>query len=110
LVILSEVLWPGKDHGFVKEEDIELFKSMVGSHSNEYLQWALKNLSNWKRPTPLSPTPVFHIHGKLDKTLPFKNIKNTDCIIDDGSHILLYKQAEKIGNIIKDVIEKHLEN
>lgn len=97
---ISTIRFWGKSHGFDTPELQDLFKSMVGNQTNKYLQWALKTLSIWNPSKKQIETPIFHIHGTDDKTLPFKLIKNPNLVIENGSHIMLYKKYEEINEAI----------
>jgi len=92
----------GKSHGFETDREKYLFKSMVGKQTNFYLQWALRELSSWQETTISFLTEIIHIHGKNDKTLPYKLIKHPDFTIENGSHICVLKKAEEISEIIKN--------
>jgi len=103
---IKTVAYWGKNHGFENEEEQNLFKSMVGQHTNFYLQWALKSLSNWNSPKIPSTTEVFQIHGTNDKTLPFKYIDQPNITIESGTHIMVYKKASEINDILQDILRK----
>jgi hypothetical protein len=68
-------LWASA-HGYVTPEERSLFLDMVGGHSDHYLQWALKALSNWSGEGAGSGTEVLHLHGELDKTFPVSRIQS----------------------------------
>jgi len=98
-------LW-GKNHGFISNQDKDLFISMVEQQTNSYLQWALKELSLWHSPNISSRTELFQIHGTHDKTFPISLIHQIDFTIKNGSHIFVYKQADKVSEIIKSILMK----
>lgn len=103
---LSTFRFWGKYYGYETKEEQDLFRSMVDANSDEYLQWALLQLSKWKGiKNPKSP--VFHIHGDNDKTLPFKFIKDPVHIIEGGGHIMLYKQPKLISKLILEEIKTY---
>ena len=104
LTIKTVPYW-GKQHDFVSTEEKNLFKDMVAKQSNEYLQWALRQLSIWQTPIIPTATKIFHIHGDSDKTFPIKKIINPDRIIKNGSHIMVYKNSEIISKIIVDFLD-----
>ena len=52
----------GKTHGFETQNEKELFKDMVGHHTNTYLQWALKSLSSWQETKIPNSTTIFHVN------------------------------------------------
>ena len=101
---INTIRFWGKSHGFDHESYKALFKSMVAKQTNSYLQWALRELSSWKEPKDLSKTKIVHIHGTKDKTLPYKLILNLDFTIEEGSHICVLKKADKISELIKNVV------
>jgi pimeloyl-ACP methyl ester carboxylesterase len=106
-ICLKTVKYWGPNHGFINQEDKELFKSMVNKQTNTYLQWALKALSIWKSPTLPATTKVFQIHGTDDKNFPIKLIKHPNSIIKDGNHIMVYKQPEKIKGVLIQELKRH---
>jgi pimeloyl-ACP methyl ester carboxylesterase len=102
---VKTVQYWGENHGFESYEDQAMFKSMVGQQSNLYLQWAFKTISGWSGSEVLPGTKVFQIHGTNDKTFPLKKIVNPDKVIENGSHIMVFKQPDKINKILNTVIE-----
>jgi len=105
-ICIKTVNFWGKNHGFETKNDKELFKNMVGKQTNKYLQWALKELSLWKEPKIPNSTRIIQIHGSNDKTFPIKKIRNPDIVIENGSHIVVYKQAKRISEILTEQIKK----
>lgn len=108
-ISIKTVRYWGSGHGFETDTEKELFKSMVGKQSNTYLQWALRELSSWQEPAIPDTTDLIHIHGTHDKTFPFRLIKDPDIVIENGSHILVYKQAQTLSKIISEYITKGTE-
>lgn len=101
---IKTVKFWGANHGFETPNEIELFKSMVGAQSNNYLQWALSTLSIWHEPSFPNTTELIQIHGTNDKTFPFKLIDNPQYVIEKGSHVLVYKQGKRISEILNQEI------
>ena len=105
---IKTVKYWGKTHGFRNTEEQELFRDMVGEQSNNYLQWALKTLSEWRAPElPLS-TVIFQIHGTSDKTFPIKLIEKPDIVVESGSHVMIYTQSENIQIILNNAIKQNI--
>lgn len=104
-ISIKTIKFWGKGHGFESAEEQELFKSMVGSQSNKYLQWALKELSTWKSPKIPTHTKLFQIHGTKDKNFPIKLIDKPNIVIKDAGHIVLYKQAKIMTEILLEEIK-----
>jgi len=103
-ISIKTVNFWGKNHGFETNEEKDLFKSMVGKHSNNYLQWALRALSSWQESKILSKTETIHIHGANDKTLPYRLVKQPNFTIENGSHICVLKRSEEISKLIHNSI------
>ena len=98
---LSTVKYWGKRHGYETSEELALFKSMVGGHSNNYLQWALRALSNWKEPQLDFTIPILQMHGSKDKTFPVSRIEAADVTLVGAGHLMLYKRPEVVSEQIK---------
>lgn len=94
----------GGNHGFETAEEKEFFKSMVGNQTNTYLQWALRGLSSWREPVIPQSTQLIRIHGTNDKTFPINRLDGVDLMIENGSHILVYKKAEQVSQFIAEQI------
>ncbi|MFK8101124.1 MAG: alpha/beta fold hydrolase [Saprospiraceae bacterium] len=105
-ICIHTVKYWGKVHDLVTPAEQALFKSMVSRHTNTYLQWALKTLSNWEAPKLPETTTICQIHGTKDKTFPIQYIKKPSYSIKQGSHILLYKRSEEVSAIIRAELEK----
>ena len=102
---LQSVKYWGPDHGFETDEEIALFKDMIGSCPEPFLKWALKKLVYWQGIKLPKETELIQIHGTLDKTFPFREIKNPSAIIEAGSHIFLYKRPEKLMTILNQFVK-----
>ena len=103
LCIRTVKFW-GRSHGFAKDSDKALFKSMVGKNSNYYLQWALKGLSSWEKSELPSTTNLIQIHGPKDKTFPIGLIENPNFVIEDGDHLLVYQKANEMSKLTTKII------
>jgi pimeloyl-ACP methyl ester carboxylesterase len=90
----------GAKHGIASTSLQDLFKSMVNKHSNAYLQWALKALSAWQSPDLPTETKLFQIHGTDDQTFPIELIKGADVVIQGGTHVMIYSEAEEITEVL----------
>lgn len=104
-ISLKTVKYWGSSHGLETTKLQELFKSMVGKQSNEYLQWALKTLGEWKKKELPARTKLLQIHGGKDLTFPIKLIKHPDKIIKTGGHIMVYKQPEIVSEILRQELK-----
>ena len=94
----------GKHFGYESEELQTLFKKMIGERSDEYLQWALWQLSNWKGAENIK-SQLTHIHGELDKTFPIKLTEEPVNRIKHGTHMMVYNQPK----VLSEMIGKYLQ-
>ena len=92
-------LW-GKSNDYETPEHQQLVKDMVNKQSNNYLQWALKELSSWEKPKTKLPK-IVHIHGDSDKTFPIKLIQQPNHVIKNGGHFMIYKHAKRINDLLE---------
>ena len=97
-------LW-AKQQDYKTKEAQALFKSMVGKQSNQYLRWALGQLSIWQSPKIPNATQVFQIHGSLDKTFPIMLIQSADKVISNGGHFMIYNFSKILENFIIQVLK-----
>lgn len=104
-ISINTIRFWGKSHGFETKSDKQFFKNMVGFQSNKNLQWALRELSSWHAPKLLNRVQLTQIHGTRDKTFPIKYIASPDIIMEEGTHIFVYKQAKKTTDIIHQILK-----
>ncbi len=102
---IHTVKYWGKYHDFVTADDHELFKKMTACHSNRYLRWSFKHLSGWQTPRINVNTKIVHIQGTKDKTFPLKKIQKPVIPVENGSHIMVYKQAEAVSGILRSILK-----
>lgn len=98
LILGSFPLWAAQ-HGFVSAEEKDLFRSMVSSFSDAYFSWALWHLSRWDEGGN-EMGRVVRIHGDNDKTFSISRCGKIDYQVEGGSHIMVYKQPQKINELI----------
>lgn len=104
LIAATFTLW-GKSSTDQSPEAGELMRDMVKQHSNHYLQWALQCLSSWKG-APEHHTSLTHLHGTRDASFPLRRIKKPVQLIHDGTHFMVFKQAETISARILKILEE----
>ncbi len=67
---------------------VGLYKKYMYVNDKRYLDWAIKEIINWKQKE--IPSNVLHIHGAKDKVFPIKNIKGKNVIIiKNGTHVMI---------------------
>jgi pimeloyl-ACP methyl ester carboxylesterase len=103
-ILFSFPFW-GAKHGYDNASLKTIFKNSIKSLSTYYQQWSLMQIGAWKGDQ--SSTDVIQIHGTKDLTFPLKLIKNPSFLIENGDHLMVYKKAEEISEIIKAELLKH---
>lgn len=74
------------------------FLGMVNSMTKNYFKYCIHIIVTWKgRELPKNSV---HIHGNSDKLLLYKYVK-PDYTIENGSHAMIFFQAEEINKIIE---------
>jgi hypothetical protein len=76
---------------------MKMVKEYRRSADTTYVQWAVKQVVNWKN--NWQPEQLIHIHGEKDKIFPVKKIKSP-IVIKDGSHLMIYNRPTEISKII----------
>jgi pimeloyl-ACP methyl ester carboxylesterase len=97
---VKSIKYWGKAHGYIREEELALFRSLIMRQSNSYLKWSLRELSIWKFKANQRNPKIFHIHGDSDKTFPIGLIHELDVVVKNGSHLMLYKQPKEISGLV----------
>ena len=95
--------WWATFHGYADTDSQQLFEKMISQHSDNYLQWALFELSNW-RGVQLLNTPIIHIHGEKDKTFPMSLVSKSTKV-KGGTHVMVYNKAEEVSRLINNALE-----
>lgn len=100
-LVRNTIQFWGESHGYAKGAGQEMVLDMVGQYSDTYLQWALKALSNWTGANVPTSTQISQIHGAKDKTFPISRIKDSDYVLPDGDHFMVYKKAKAVKSFIQ---------
>ncbi len=97
-------LW-GARFGYPKGPEQDLFREMVGTQDDRYLQWALRELSCWRGPaTAIART--MHVHGTADRVFPFRRIRTPVQAIPGGTHLMVWNRAEEVGHTIASALSQ----
>jgi len=88
--------------GIETEEELQLVKEYRRNVSQQYSDWAIHQIINWKN--EFIPKNIFHIHGGNDHIFPIKNI-HADYIIPDGGHFMLMNRAEKLNAVLAGILK-----
>ncbi|MBB6238860.1 pimeloyl-ACP methyl ester carboxylesterase [Pedobacter sp. AK013] len=66
-----------------------------------FLKWAIGSILNWKNKT--RPERIYHIHGTKDKIL-YSRTAQPDFVIENGTHFMVYQNAQQISGIIDSIV------
>ncbi|MDX1906550.1 MAG: alpha/beta hydrolase family protein [Bacteroidia bacterium] len=80
-----------------------LYRQMIRDKPRHFLTRSVHMISRWKNDT--FPAGLIHIHGKIDHTLPFRNIRNPDYVIAHGGHMMIISCAGEISQILASVLK-----
>lgn len=79
----------------------KLYKQYISITDKQYLDWAVKNMVNWKCDKP--DERVIHIHGDKDEVFPIKNIRNA-IIVKGGTHIMIINRFRWFNENLPELI------
>lgn len=78
-----------------------LYKQFISIKDKQYLDWAIKNMVNWKCERP--DEKVIHIHGDKDEIFPIKNIRDA-IIVKGGTHIMIINRFRWFNENLPELI------
>ena len=81
-------------------EELENYLEMMEQFPPEHYTWVLKNVLDWKRPTPLCPVESFTgtldlVFPHLPADLPFNHL------LKNATHLSLITHSEEISRVLK---------
>jgi len=84
-----------------RNKEKETFKAMLTDKDPEFLARTIPMIINWERKE--NKSEIIQIHGDRDNTIPIKNV-NCDYLVEDGSHMMVLTDGEKISKIVNEVL------
>lgn len=78
-----------------------LLSKIIKDTDPHFLKWAIGSILSWRN--TIKPNGIYHIHGTNDKIL-YSKTAQPDFIIENGTHFMVYQNAEEISGIINSVI------
>ncbi|SDR86298.1 alpha/beta hydrolase [Gramella sp. MAR_2010_147] len=78
-----------------------LYKQYISITDKQYLDWAIKNMVNWKCEKP--DEKVIHIHGDRDEVFPIKNIEKA-IVVKGGTHIMIINRFRWFNENLPELI------
>jgi esterase/lipase len=88
--------------GAETEDAKKMLDAIMQNTDTKFLGWALKAILNWQN--TVIPSGIIHTHGTNDKIIPPANV-TADYWIKDGSHMMIYNQADDVSAIINSYLE-----
>jgi pimeloyl-ACP methyl ester carboxylesterase len=73
---------------------------------SDFLRWASLAILAWK-PDRLPDTPLYHIHGELDRTLPARLVK-ADAIVPGCGHLVSCRAPDEVNQFLSERMSLHL--
>jgi len=86
--------------GVSNAEDLEMVRRYRKNVQQDYLNWAVHQILNWKN--DWQPEHLFHIHGDADRIFPIKKVQPT-YTVNGGGHFMIYNQASLINESLKHI-------
>ena len=80
----------------------KLYKQYISITDKGYLNWAIKNMVNWKCDKP--DEKIIHIHGDKDEVFPIKNIQDA-IIVKGGTHIMIINRFRWFNENLPELIK-----
>ena len=79
-----------------------LCHSMLSDKDPSYMKRSVEMILEWDR--SVDDTPVIHLHGNKDHTLPARKIPHINYLIDGGSHMMILTRTDEINRILQEVL------
>jgi len=83
---------------------IDLYQKYLTVRSNNYLDWAFKNVLEWKNEDPIRN--ILHIHGSKDHIFPANKIQDA-IVLKNATHLLIMLQAKWINENLPKLLNKN---
>ena len=85
--LLSKIDLLGKyAYGDFLKKRIDLYKKYLSVTDKRYLNWAIKQVVNWKQEVP--PKDIIQIHGDNDRVFT-RSISENCIVVKGGTHIMI---------------------
>lgn len=88
-------------------EEKKLLNQIVSDTDSHFLKWAIGAILSWKN--EIKPEKLLHIHGTKDKILYTKKYV-PDFLIRDGTHFMVYQNADEISALIGKILAETIKS
>ncbi|TCD08228.1 alpha/beta hydrolase [Pedobacter frigidisoli] len=78
-----------------------LLGRIISDTDPTFLKWAIGSILSWRN--EIKAKNLIHIHGNADRILYSKSAQ-PDLMIKNGTHFMVYQQADEISKIIDNVV------
>lgn len=82
-------------------EEKEMARTFREKVSQQYLDWAINQVLNWKN--SWQPASLYHIHGNADKLFPIKKI-NADFVIANAGHLMVMNKSAEVNRFLQAIL------
>jgi pimeloyl-ACP methyl ester carboxylesterase len=79
----------------------QLLKSILQDTERLFLSWAINAILHWDNRKPINYT--LRLHGSKDRILPISNLNDTDVVILDGGHLMIYSNADTVNAVLQSM-------
>ena len=80
----------------------DLFIEMLYGKDPRFLRGAVRMMVGWDRRE--APANVTHVHGTLDRTLPYRHVCADVDVVDEG-HMLTYSRPELVTRVLAKAVD-----
>ena len=87
--------------GAKSPEEKEMARAFRENVSQQYLDWAINQILNWKN--DWQPAPLYHIHGSADKLFPIKKI-NANFVINNAGHLMIMNKHKEVNQFLSRIL------
>lgn len=87
--------------GVKSEKPAAVFKKIFETLDIDFTVWALHAIVCWRNRNV--PSNIIHIHGTIDKVLPYQLVK-CNYSIEKGGHLMVMEQYDEISALLKKII------
>ena len=84
-------------------EERKLLKAILIDTDAKFLKWAINQAILWQN--EIIPDNIYHIHGTGDRIFPLTFVE-PDITIDKGGHFMIMNRANKISQIIDELLNQ----
>lgn len=78
------------------------FVSMLKEKDRVYMRRTVKMIIQWE--SEANDSLIYKIHGENDHTIPIRNVKGVDTVIENGSHMMTLTRGREISILINNAL------